>query len=564
MVAVPKSPKRVGSTGWPREGLSLVWELTVNNITMESKVFQSTIALDVPAEKSKRFGIKAAVELYFLENKMIPPVSYDALYEVASLLIENKNWEEQYRAFIMVCCGNAIWRPVVGSIPYNRRIFLLPQCLRNVNLCKAQQDELGLLCSECGNCSISGFLREAENLGYVALVTEGTTITTRLIESGKVDAVIGVGCMEVLQKMFASVSKYSIPSIGIPLITCGCVDTSADADWIKQEIYNYREDPTIRLLNLNYLRNKTSSIFGEEQLVRILGTAKNKTEIIAFESLLSGGQRLRPFLAVLAYESFVNEPDPAVLNMLALSVECFHKASLIHDDIEDNDDMRYGKEAIHARYGIPVAINTGDYLIGEGYRLISESTLSAEKIKEAVKIISRGHRSLSIGQGAELISIRSKKILPLDEMLELFGNKTSAAFKVSLSLGAALGGASHKTIEILDRFSNSIGIGYQIKDDLTDYQGNKGDIAVRKFSILLSVLKEQIPQSKRETLLNAYKFDDYEAIYELIDHYQIQDATKELLISTIDDAKSSLESISNLGLKLALHEILGKIFKEYI
>jgi len=531
---------------------------------MESKIFQSLFVLDVPTEKSKRAHIKATVESYFLEHQVMPPVSYDALSQFASSLIESEKWEERYRAFVMVCCGNAIWRPVVGATPFNRRIFLLPQCLRNGLLCQAQQDELGLLCSECGNCSISGFLREAENLGYVALVTEGTTITTRLIESGKVDAVIGVGCMEVLQKMFAAVSKYSIPSIGIPLITCGCVDTKADADWIKQEIYNYREDVSIKLLNLNYLRNKTSSIFGEEQLIRILGTPKSKTETIAFESLLSGGQRLRPFLAVLVYEAYADEPDPVVLNMLALSVECFHKASLIHDDIEDNDDIRYGKETIHTRYGTPVAINTGDYLIGEGYRLISESTLTPELIREGIKIVSHGHRSLTIGQGAELISIRSKEILSLGEMLDLFDNKTAAAFKVSFLLGAAIGGASNGTIEILERFSHFIGVAYQIKDDFSDYQGNKGDIAVRKFSILLSVLKEQLPQSEKEVLLNAYKHDDYEVIYELIDQYQIPDITKKLLLDNINDAKNCLESISNIGLKLALHEIMGKIFKEYI
>ena len=247
---------------------------------------------------------------------------------------------------------------------------------------------MGLLCSECGNCNISGFLREAENLGYVALVTEGTTVTTRLIESGKVDAVIGVGCMEALQKMFASVSKYSVPGIGVPLLTCGCKDTLADSEWIKQEIYHFRENKDIRLLNLNYIRNKTSSIFGEEQLIRLLGASKTKTEKIALESLLSGGQRLRPFLALLAYEASCTQPDQTIVNRLALSVECFHKASLIHDDIEDNDGSRYGKEAIHERYGVPVAINTGDFLIGEGYRLIAESGLSPEIIGESIKIIS--------------------------------------------------------------------------------------------------------------------------------------------------------------------------------
>jgi geranylgeranyl pyrophosphate synthase len=531
---------------------------------MHSKVFQSVFTLDVPAEKSKRAYIRATVETYFQKNQVMPPVNHDRLFSFASLLLETEKWEERYRAFVMVCCGNAIWRSVVGAIPFNRRIFLLPQCLRNTTHCKAQQDELGLLCSECGSCSISGFLREAENLGYVALVTEGTTITTRLIESGKVDAVIGVGCMEVLQKMFTSVSKYSIPSIGIPLTSCGCADTSADADWIKQEIYNFREDPSIRLLNLNYLKNKSSSIFGEEQLIRMLGVAKSKTESIAFESLLSGGQRLRPFLTALAYEAFVSEPDPAVLNMLALSVECFHKASLIHDDIEDNDETRYGVETLHTHHGIPVAINVGDYLIGEGYRLISESTLSSEMIREGIRIVARGHRSLTIGQGAELISISSKEILSLDEMLELFGNKTSAAFKVSILLGATIGGASAETLDILSHFSHAIGIGYQIKDDLSDYLGNKGDIAIRKFSILLSLLKEKLPDAELDFLLIAYKNDDYEALYELIDRYQIQEVTKELLVRTIQEAKSCLEEISNMGLKLALYEILGKIFKEYI
>jgi geranylgeranyl diphosphate synthase type II len=531
---------------------------------MKPKEFHSIFTLDVPTEKSKRGLIRSTIESYFIKYQVMPPVSHDQLFRFASLLIESEKWEERYRAFIMVCCGNAIWRSVVGAIPFNRRIFLLPQCLRNTTYCKAQQDELGLLCSECGNCSISGFLREAENLGYVALVTEGTTITTRLIESGKVDAVIGVGCMEVLQKMFNSVSKYSIPSIGIPLTSCGCADTTADADWIKEEIYNYKEDSSIRLLNLNYLKNKSSSIFGEEQLIRMLGVAKSKTEAIAYESLLSGGQRLRPFLTVLAYEAFVKDPDPTILNLLALSVECFHKASLIHDDIEDNDDTRYGIDTLHTQHGIPVAINVGDYLIGEGYRLISESSLSPDMIREGIKIVSRGHRSLTIGQGAELISIASKEILSLDEMLELFGNKTSAAFKVSILLGATIGGASKDTLEVLGRFSHFIGIGYQIKDDLADYLGNKGDIVIRKFSILLSVLKGKLLHDELDLLLNAYKNDDFETLYHLIDHHQIPAITRELLISTIDEARVSLENITNLGLKLALYEILGKIFKEYI
>lgn len=531
---------------------------------MKSTIFYDILSLDIPLITERRHEIRSGIDNYFLEHPVMPPIDYDALYRYADELIKLNKWEEKFRAFVMVCCGNAIWRRVVSATPYNRRIFLLPQCLRNVSLCKAQQDELGLLCSECGNCCISGLLREAENLGYVALVTEGTAITTRLIESGKVDAVIGVGCMEVLQKMFDSVSKYSIPGIGIPLLNCGCVNTIADDEWIKEELYNYQPDPSIRLLNLNHLRNKTSSIFGEEQLIRILGSAKNKTEQIAFEALLSGGQRLRPFLAVLAYEAYAIEPDPAIVNMLALSVECFHKASLIHDDIEDNDDTRYGKEAVHILYGIPVAINIGDYLIGEGYRLVSESTLAPEQISEAIKIVIHGHRTLTIGQGAELIAIQSGQLLSLTEILELFENKTSAAFKVSLLFGAVAGGASKMELEVLSCFSKYVGIGYQIKDDLADYNGEKGDIAIRKFSVLLSVLKDSIPQNDQEAFIIAYKTNDYKQIYHLIEKYNIQQLTHNLLNENLTAAKNALENLSNIGLKLALYEIMGKIFKAYI
>ena len=531
---------------------------------IEMQKMKATVTLDVPYDKEKRLEIRTSVEAFLKKNQVMPPVSYETLSNFADLLIKNEQWEEKYHAFVMVCFGNLIWRPVVGAIPYNRRIMLLPHCLRNLQYCKAEQDELGLLCSECGKCSISGFLREAENLGYVALVTEGTTITTRLIESGKVDAVIGVGCMEVLQKMFAAVSKYAIPSIGIPLVTCGCIETMADSDWIKNEIYHFKEDSSIRMLNLNYLKNKTSSIFGEEQILRIIGPAKNKTEKIALESLLSGGQRLRPFIAVLAYEAFVKEPDPSILNLLALSVECFHKASLIHDDIEDNDDTRYGTETIHNKYGVPVAINTGDFLIGEGYRIIAECDLPSELIRDSIRIISRGHSQLTLGQGAELISIRSGEILSLADMLEVFKNKTAAAFKVSLLLGATLGGADKDTLDSLDLFSKFVGIAYQIKDDLSDYQGKKGDIAIRRFSVLLSYLNEKLSAMDKEYMLNAMKTGDNQVIFDLIVRYDVQKSTELLLSEYINNAKNCLDKFSNIGLKLALHEILGKIFKEYI
>ncbi|MHC1703267.1 MAG: polyprenyl synthetase family protein [Tenuifilaceae bacterium] len=520
--------------------------------------------LIVPEIKETRTEIRGRVEEYFHKNTVIPPVSYEGLFEFAGKLVEENGWDKKYLAFTMVCCGNAIWRDVVGAIPYNRRVLMLPQCLRNSNLCKAENDQLGLLCRECGECNISYFIQEAEKLGYEVLVTEGTTVTAQMIESGQIDAVIGVGCMEVLQKLFLSIGKYSIPGIGIPLLTCGCKDTLADLDWIKEEIHNNRELKDFRLLNFNQARAKIDSIFNEVALSNILGYSNDKTENIALKSLLLGGNRFRPFLTMLSYEAFCKSFNQATANRIAVSVECFHKASLIHDDIEDNDNTRYGKETIHAEFGVPIAINIGDLLIGEGYRLIAESELSPETIRDCLMITSHGHRALSVGQGAELSATAGGEIPSIKDTLKIFENKTAAAFKVSLLLGASAGGADKETLAILDKFSHNIGIAYQIKDDLSDYHGNNGDIEIRRFSILLSMVFEKVSEESRISLLSNFKKGNSSEIFRLIEQHNIQKETETLLTFYINEAKRSLENLQNLGLKIALHELVGKIFKDYL
>ena len=103
-------------------------------------------ALDVPADALQRARIRATVDDYFRGRNESPPVTYEALEGFASCLIESEKWEERYHAFIMVCCGNAIWRPVVSAIPFERRIFLLPRChgcrwvagLSSLHACKAR------------------------------------------------------------------------------------------------------------------------------------------------------------------------------------------------------------------------------------------------------------------------------------------------------------------------------------------------------------------------------------------------------------------------------------------
>lgn len=525
---------------------------------------EAVMPLVVPLVHEQREEIRRKVHQFFTEKKIMPPVSYDQLAVYADMLIAENNWDESHKAFVMVCGGNEIWRPIVGSIQFERRMLLLPMCLRNSKLCTGVEDELGLLCSECGNCNICGFLKEAEDLGYITIVAEGTTIATRLVESGKVDAVVGVGCMDVLRKMFSSVTKYSIPAIGIPLVTCGCKDTKADALWVSEEINYIERNSDFKLLNINNLKEKTSALFTETRIDGMTRFAGSATGKIVREMLMAGGKRIRPLLTVLAYEAFNSNPDQDMLAHLAMSVECFHKASLVHDDIEDNDSFRYGKETIHTRYGIPVAINLGDLLMGEGYRLLSESGLSHGPMGECFKAVAQGHRAMSVGQGEELMARRDGRILTMDEIIEVFRNKTSAAFKVALQVGAIAAGSDKKTLDLLEQFSDLIGVAYQMKDDLEDFTVTNGFSSFDDQSVLISLLAGQAGVSDLSIIAGALKNKSMKELHPVAEKYNIRAQITTMLAGYLDRTYKCVEEISNLRLKLALNEIVGKTFSEYV
>lgn len=523
-----------------------------------------TLSLIVPLDKQVRNDIRLRTEDYFSFQKTKPPVTYNTLNEHADKLISKYKWNRDYKAFVMVCCGNAIWRPVVGSVPYNRRMLMLPQCLRSSRLCKGSFDELGLLCSDCGNCLISELLQKAESLGYLAVIAEGTTLASRLVESGKVDAIVGVSCLDSLQRLVSSVNKYAVPAIGIPLLTNGCKDTTVDDEWIMEEITYFKQHENMRLLNLNDLRSKTTALFTKELITDLLHLSGSATDQLVLQTLLAGGKRIRPMLAVMTYEAFCSHPSSQIMEHLALSVECFHKASLIHDDIEDNDSSRYGKETIHAQYGIPVAINLGDLLIGEGYRLISECNLSSDLLRECLRIISRGHKELAIGQGTELMARFSDDILSIKDILTVFENKTAAAFKVSLLLGAVTGGADKKMISLLDQFSYLMGVAYQLQDDLEDFSVENGISTFENPSVLIAMLAEKVSENDKTKMKSALTDNNFNDLQLLMNKYMIREAITDLLKDYLNKIDLCLKNMDNIGLKLALHEIMGKTFKNYI
>ena len=168
------------------------------------------------------------------ERGLVPPASFVLISQLADEVIRRTNTDSRFMEFTMVLCGNEIWRPVVAATPFNRRLLLLPQCLKNNASCNAVIDQLGLICAGCQSCQIDSILQKAESLGYATLVAEGTTVAVGLVQDGSIDAVIGVSCMSVLQKSFEPVSRAAVPVIGIPLLFEGCAETDVDNLWLNE------------------------------------------------------------------------------------------------------------------------------------------------------------------------------------------------------------------------------------------------------------------------------------------------------------------------------------------
>jgi len=117
-----------------------------------------------------------------------------------------------YRDYVGVLLNNEMWRESLASVPYERRLLLLPKCLRVESKCPAPFDEFGLLCKQCGLCTIQDLQAEAEKLGYAVLVAEGSAIVMSLIQTGKIEAIVGVSCLPVLERAFPYMEAAAIPA----------------------------------------------------------------------------------------------------------------------------------------------------------------------------------------------------------------------------------------------------------------------------------------------------------------------------------------------------------------
>jgi len=509
----------------------------------ESARRKTTHLKRIPDQRSTREGIRAKCADVAATLDKSNPLTRDEMENIARAVLDGLGMGEEYVGWTMVMLASEFWRDQVSATLPSRRLFLLPHCLRHSKGCPADYDEFGLECIECGACSIADFRAAAHEMGYRVLVAEGSPIVMKIIVSGSVDAIIGVACLNVLEKAFDKILLAGIPCMAVPLLSSNCRDTSVDEDWVHDMIRSHRARPAQQTRTYLHLMRTATNMFEPDELDRLVPRARGgprlskingqgvgaldpiaATETVAYDFLTKGGKYSRPFITLAVYDALTGGKGmssdgaehlaqlPDAVKRVAVAIETFHKASLVHDDIEDDDDFRYGERTLHRQYGTATAINVGDHMIGMGYRLVSREAgnLGSDVVADVIDALAGAHGRLTEGQGAELLwrDSRGKRLKAIDA-LKIYALKTAPAFEAALYTGARLAGPADGYIQPIRQFARNLGAAFQIVNDLNDWQGDNhnkmsagGDTIGGRPTVLWALAMERLPTEKQNELIS--------------------------------------------------------------
>ena len=189
-------------------------------------------------------------------------------------------------------------------------------------------------------------------------------------------------------------------------------------------------------------------------------------------AVLGGGKRLRAFLVIHSCNIFDVQKETAT--QAAMAIECLHAYSLVHDDLPcmDDDSLRRGKPTVHVKWNEAIATLTGDALQTLAFELIAYlPRVDADRKIELLKKLAKasGMQGMVLGQAQDIQAEKSERNLNLDDISLLQRNKTGALIEWSAIAGAVLSDNSHK--ELLN-YARSIGLAFQIQDDILDIEGD--------------------------------------------------------------------------------------------
>ena len=200
-------------------------------------------------------------------------------------------------------------------------------------------------------------------------------------------------------------------------------------------------------------------------------------------TLLSNGKRIRPILAITTCEAMGKNCDDIL--PFACAIEMIHSYSLIHDDLPtmDNDDMRRGKATCHKAFGEATALLAGDALLTEAFRVMSDNRYTERTnprtSKQLIFEISSAAGAMGMVGGQVMDVLSEGKEGTRDVLHYIHTHKTTALLRASVRVGAIFAGAKVRALKKLTKYGESVGLAFQIKDDLLDAEGEETKVGKR-------------------------------------------------------------------------------------
>ncbi|MFX0168345.1 MAG: polyprenyl synthetase family protein [Candidatus Hodarchaeota archaeon] len=283
-----------------------------------------------------------------------------------------------------------------------------------------------------------------------------------------------------------------------------------------------------------------------EAVMNYLQTVKGEPEVLynaAHHLIVAGGKRLRSLVTLLCCEAVGGSIDKIL--PITVAAELLQAASLIHDDIIDNDDLRRGVPTVHKAFGPDVAILAGDFLIAQAFRIIG-----THGSPELVANIGAGGVRMCEGEVFDLfISPKNEDVFTTEEYLTMIKLKTAVFFEQAARTGAIVGEASPEKCEALAQYGSFFGFAFQLRDDVLDIQASQqklkkttfSDFRMKRGNYPLIYALEACSKSQRTHCLDALDNQQWDKVLKLIEKSKAIESTMHLAQSYAERAKAVLQ-----------------------
>ncbi len=259
----------------------------------------------------------------------------------------------------------------------------------------------------------------------------------------------------------------------------------------------------------------------------------------------SGGKRLRPMLVVLAARACGYEGERHVI--LAAIIEFIHTATLLHDDVVDESDMRRGKESAHAVWGNAASVLVGDFLYSRSFQMMV--TVESMRVME---VLSDATNTIAEGEVEQLLNMHDPEVSEA-RYFSVIEKKTAKLFEAACQLGAVLSGRPDLE-ESLARFGRELGAAFQVADDVLDYTADAetlgknigDDLAEGKPTLPLILGRKLLAEDGKDIIDQAIReggVDRMEEVVRLVKACGALDLTRDAAVSRASAAKSAINAL---------------------